>query len=33
MAEKNILLSRSLNFALQTFDQWLVLNKSRIPIE
>jgi uncharacterized protein YbjT (DUF2867 family) len=30
---RNLAFSRSLNPALQTFDQWLALNKTRIPIE
>jgi len=30
---RNIDTSRDLNPSLQTFDAWLVQNKSRIPIE
>jgi len=30
---RNLTLSRSLNPALQTFEQWLVENKGRIPLE
>ena len=30
---RNLVVSRSLNPALQTFDQWLSRNKSRIPLE
>ena len=30
---RNVAASRSLNPALQTFDQWLARNKSRIPLE
>ena len=30
---RSVELSRSLNPALQTFDQWLAQNKSRIPLE
>ncbi len=30
---RSVATSRSLNPALQTFDQWLAENKSRIPIE
>lgn len=30
---RSLEVSRSLNPALQTFDQWLALNKSRIPLE
>ena len=30
---RNVDFSRSLNPALQTFDEWLAKNKSRIPLE
>ena len=30
---RNLEVSRALNPALQTFDQWLVRNKNRIPLE
>ena len=30
---RNLAVSRSLNPALQTFDQWLAANKARIPLE
>ncbi|MFY9271175.1 MAG: NmrA family NAD(P)-binding protein [Candidatus Manganitrophaceae bacterium] len=30
---RNLVVSRVLNPALQTFDQWLAKNKSRIPLE
>jgi hypothetical protein len=30
---RNLAFSRALNPALQTFDQWLAENKSRIPLE
>jgi hypothetical protein len=30
---RNLDFSRGLNPALQTFDQWLAQNKSRIPVE
>jgi hypothetical protein len=30
---RNLKLSRALNPALQTFDQWLVDNKARISLE
>jgi uncharacterized protein YbjT (DUF2867 family) len=30
---RNLALARSLNPALQTFDQWLAQNKSRIPLD
>ena len=30
---RNLSVARSLNPSLQTFDQWLAQNKSRIPLE
>ena len=30
---RNLAFSRSLNPSLETFEQWLVQNKSRIPLE
>ena len=33
LGARNIDVARSLNSSLQTFDQWLAKNKSRIPLE
>jgi len=30
---RSVAISRTLNRALQTFEEWLTRNKSRIPIE